>query len=52
MDAWRDGPSMSAPRFLLGIVSDGARLFAIGGYYAEEFVFFSFNYLLNLNQLI
>ena len=42
MDAWRDGPSMSAPRCGLGFVSDGARLFAIGGYDEEEFVSFFF----------
>ena len=32
MDDWRPGPSMRAPRGSHGFVSDGARLFAIGGY--------------------
>ena len=32
MDEWRTGPSMRYARGSHGFVSDGVRLFAIGGY--------------------
>ena len=31
-NAWSSGPSMNNARSVLGLVSDGRRLFAIGGY--------------------
>ena len=42
MDDWRPGPSMRSPRGSHAFVSDGARLFAIGGYDAEWCVSFFF----------
>ena len=38
MDAWRDGPSMNGPRRDLCLVSNGTRLFAIGGFDEEKCV--------------